>query len=667
MIAKSSMRGGGIQLADHLVKTDENEVVRIVGGRGVAANDPHGAIAEMRGQSAAWTGKKYLDHAHISPDRTMTDEEWQIAWNEYEKEFGLASAPYIEVAHSKANRHEHRHRAYLRVDAETNRLFSGHSDSNSKRRDEKVSRILEVKFGHKIIHGKHDVAVIRQLEREGLSDVAARVAEGSEQVRGNAKSWNEHQIAKRTGVERSVLIQEVSEAWKQADSGRATITALEQSGYVVARGDRRDVVFIDRGGAAHSPARLLTAGGIGTKAKDIRARFADIDISKLPNVERAQEIVRSRSGAIAQQQAESRAPDREIAATWKAERAKGVAQRREDARRQWIAERKAEYKAASEALWKEYSAVKERHRGDATFNRENAWTGEEFARRHEKEDLALKLAGQRRTIRAVTPPGLKALVLKAHKQFVAERRWRQLREEQAARWNEVKRVLADTAQPPRWRDYVAGRAVVGDPRAQLVAQSWRRSKQVDQGLGKTAAAEASGRDRNLIAEYKEMMNKRPSATRQALDQAAKAVAEELRATMEPIALQISADPALMVEARNAGIAQSVERFAASAKKAGAGVDWPSVGEPPAGGDGQNPVREFAELQKALPSAARQASDPSAKDQAGVIRAELDRLAGLIVKSPKWMREAKEVGVQDAVKRRALKAEQAAAVKHGRRR
>jgi hypothetical protein len=77
--------------------------------------------------------------------------------------------------------------------------------------------------------------------------------------------------------------------WQRADNGQSFKAALESQGYVLARGDRRDFVVIDRGGDDHSLARRL-----GVKAAKLRERMADIDRADLPSVAEAKVLQRDR-------------------------------------------------------------------------------------------------------------------------------------------------------------------------------------------------------------------------------------------------------------------------------------------------------------------------------------------------------------------------------------
>ena len=70
---------------------------------------------------------------------------------------------------------------------------------------------------------------------------------------------------------------------ESTDSGKAFAAAIEERGYILASGDRRDFCVVDHAGDAHSLARRLD----GVKAKDMRERMADVDRDSLPSVTKA--------------------------------------------------------------------------------------------------------------------------------------------------------------------------------------------------------------------------------------------------------------------------------------------------------------------------------------------------------------------------------------------
>ena len=80
--------------------------------------------------------------------------------------------------------------------------------------------------------------------------------------------------------------------WQSTKNGKEFQAALEEKGWMLARGDRRDFVAIDPNGGVHSIARRID----GAKAADVRQRFADIDPKTLSSVAEAKQVQRERHG-----------------------------------------------------------------------------------------------------------------------------------------------------------------------------------------------------------------------------------------------------------------------------------------------------------------------------------------------------------------------------------
>src|SRR5262249_54975775 len=62
----------------------------------------------------------------------------------------------------------------------------------------------------------------------------------------------------------------------------------EKCGYLLARGDKRSYVVVDRFGEIHALARQIE----GARTKDVKARLADYPADKLPDAKKAQEFAR---------------------------------------------------------------------------------------------------------------------------------------------------------------------------------------------------------------------------------------------------------------------------------------------------------------------------------------------------------------------------------------
>lgn len=67
MILKASQRGGGKQLALHLLKTEENEHVEVHDIRGFVSNDLLGSLTEAHAISKATKCKQFLFSVSLNP------------------------------------------------------------------------------------------------------------------------------------------------------------------------------------------------------------------------------------------------------------------------------------------------------------------------------------------------------------------------------------------------------------------------------------------------------------------------------------------------------------------------------------------------------------------------------------------------------------------------
>ena len=73
MIPKGNRRGGGQNLATHLLNAFNNERVEVAGLRGAVARDLHGAFAEWRALASATRCTKYLYSLSVNPDQAKYD------------------------------------------------------------------------------------------------------------------------------------------------------------------------------------------------------------------------------------------------------------------------------------------------------------------------------------------------------------------------------------------------------------------------------------------------------------------------------------------------------------------------------------------------------------------------------------------------------------------
>ncbi len=120
MILKGSQRGGGANLGQHLLKTEENEHVEVHEVRGFISNSMMGALKEAQAVSKGTRCRQYLFSLSLSPPETETVRVgvFEKALNDVEERLGLKDQPRIVVFHEKEGR-RHAHAVWSRIDAET--------------------------------------------------------------------------------------------------------------------------------------------------------------------------------------------------------------------------------------------------------------------------------------------------------------------------------------------------------------------------------------------------------------------------------------------------------------------------------------------------------------------------------------------------------------------
>jgi hypothetical protein len=270
MIIKGKSRSGPSSLAAHLGNAEKNERVQLLSTRGTAAQDLRGALIEMDAVAAGTRCEKPLYHAAISPEppHRLGDDQRMEAVDALEKKLGLEGHARVVVLHEKLGR-EHLHVVWSRIDIDTMRSVS---DSHNYRKHEECSRDLERRFGHERVQGAH-------AEREGPDGRVLRP--------DRTPTRAELRQEERTGITGKQVREEVSGLFRASDGPEAFKAALEERGYQLAKGDRRDLVIIDQAGGVHSLARRIDT----MKAADLRAFMAPLDRSNLPSADEARTAV----------------------------------------------------------------------------------------------------------------------------------------------------------------------------------------------------------------------------------------------------------------------------------------------------------------------------------------------------------------------------------------
>ena len=118
-------------------------------------------------------------------------------------------------------------------------------------RQEKLSRLAEIRLGHSPVAGRWNAAVERRLREEGRGHDADRVAPLADVPRPqSAYTAVRHQAAACGGLSLPQAREAVATAWKSGDTGAARLSAIRDLGLVVRPGEKQGVWVVETAGAA---------------------------------------------------------------------------------------------------------------------------------------------------------------------------------------------------------------------------------------------------------------------------------------------------------------------------------------------------------------------------------------------------------------------------------
>lgn len=285
MILKGSQRAGSANLANHLMRTDDNEHVDLHEVRGFASNDLKEAFKETEAISRATKCRQYLFSLSFSPPEgeRVPVASFMSAIDRAEEGLGLQGQPRAIVFHEKEGR-RHAHCVWSRIDAET---MTARQMSFYKTKLRSLSRDLYLEHGWKMPRG-----LVNAAERNPTNFTLA-----------------EWQQAKRQNIDPRWLKATLQQCWKSSDSRKAFEHALQEHGFFLARGDKRGYVAMDHTGEVHSLTRML-----GVKSRDLAGRLGSAEA--LNSVEASKAALGSRMvPAMRRHVEESRARFRQRSAT----------------------------------------------------------------------------------------------------------------------------------------------------------------------------------------------------------------------------------------------------------------------------------------------------------------------------------------------------------------
>ncbi|MEM9375613.1 MAG: relaxase/mobilization nuclease domain-containing protein [Pseudomonadota bacterium] len=256
MMLKGRARGGAQACAAHLLNAADNEHVDVFELRGFASDTLPGALNEVYAISRGTRCKQFLYSLSLSPppSEDVSVADFVEAIELTEQRLGLAGQSRAIVFHEKKGR-RHAHCVWSRINVAEMKAIQLSFDG---RRLKALSRDLFLQHGWQM--------------PPGLTDRRNR----------NPKNFShaEWQQARRVGADPRHIKTAIAEAWAISDSKTAFVQALDERGFVLARGDRRGFVAVDIQGEVHSIPRKA-----GVKTKQVRERLGDE--ADLPGVDQA--------------------------------------------------------------------------------------------------------------------------------------------------------------------------------------------------------------------------------------------------------------------------------------------------------------------------------------------------------------------------------------------
>ena len=259
MILHGNARGGGRELAVHLLRTDENEHVEVHEVSGFVSRDIAGVFGEIEAVSKGTKCRKPLFSLSLSPPRGahVTAKQFDQAIAKAEEALDLKGQPRVVVFHEKGDhRDRHCHVVWSRVEGKAMKAIPM-PFNRMKMRD--VSRELFIEHGWDVPKG-----LINRDERNPLNF-----------------TLDQYQQDKRTGRDARQIKADIQDAWAVSDTRAALEHALEEKGFRLARGERRGFVVTDHEGEVYSLPKWL-----GVKTKTVRERLgSEKDLPELKGVQ----------------------------------------------------------------------------------------------------------------------------------------------------------------------------------------------------------------------------------------------------------------------------------------------------------------------------------------------------------------------------------------------
>lgn len=350
MIMIGNARGNGLKLAAHLMNDRDNDHVEIHDLRGFTADSLHGAFQEADAVSKGTRCQQYLFSLSINPPETesVSIHHFEAAIERAEQLLGLQDQARAIVFHEKRGR-RHAHVVWSRIDVLEMKAINL---PFYKQRLNDVSKDIFLEHGWRLPNGYLDK---RNRDPRNFT-------------------LGEWQQAKRAGKDAREIKRTFQEAWSVSDGKEAFAHALEEKGYILARGDRGRYVAVDAHGEVYAIPKWT-----GLKAKQVREKLRDakelrsvgeakthIAETMQPTLSRWQEELNARKQRLEEKQARQR---QELIERQRAERER-LKTKLETRRINEVRKRQARFRTGLQGLWDHVRGEHSRIRKD---NEREAW------------------------------------------------------------------------------------------------------------------------------------------------------------------------------------------------------------------------------------------------------------------------------------------------------
>ncbi|WP_306149771.1 MULTISPECIES: relaxase/mobilization nuclease domain-containing protein [unclassified Roseibium] len=231
-------------LEAHLLKAENDPRVHVLAG--TLATDLSGALADMQRLRNATSADAAALHIHLSPSRSMSDEELVHASEIVIRHFDAEGYPAALVIHDKERQggegDRHGHLVLGRVSPELQVMESGFE----KIRLETAARIIEFELGEAPTLGRHHKSAVKWLRANGREDIAdwLEQAHGIQPAKPHsAASPDSRQGLVRQGIDLPETRSALRTAW-----GVGGPEAVRDAGFKITDGRKAGVFIVSRDG-----------------------------------------------------------------------------------------------------------------------------------------------------------------------------------------------------------------------------------------------------------------------------------------------------------------------------------------------------------------------------------------------------------------------------------